>query len=97
MYLLNLNFHNHGPNSEQVTCHTKWVKQAFLNKNFILAGPKKEGTGGIIITVDMTRKELNKLIEQDPFITSGIASYSVTHFEPSFYQKELNTLTAEQI
>lgn len=98
MYLLTINFQNHNPDCQYVAEHTKWVKQAFIDNIFILAGAKKDDAGCLILTTGMPRETLNRLIEEDPLFKSGVASYSITPFEPTFYQNGLDFyITKDQV
>ncbi|KTD62112.1 YciI family protein [Legionella spiritensis] len=90
MYLLQVHFHGEESIlSSYVVEHTKWVKNAILDKLFILAGQKIEGKGGVILVVDMPESQLNELISQDPFVKKGLASYTSCRFEPALYQDVL--------
>lgn len=89
MYLLTLKFNkNKALRADFIAEHTKWVKKGFLNKVFIIAGQKTDENGGLILSINMDKHELQDLIKQDPLVKNGMAEYSISHFEPAFFQDE---------
>ncbi|KVN95629.1 hypothetical protein WJ70_11480 [Burkholderia ubonensis] len=55
--------------------------QPLLDKGiFIAAGPKVPRDGGMILAARIDRDELEAILQTDPFVTEGLASYRVTEF-----------------
>lgn len=54
----------------------------FASGNFLLAGPKKPRTGGIMIASANSLAEINAIIEKDPLHKEGAAKFEVTEFIP---------------
>lgn len=60
--------------------------RAYLDRNiergiFLLAGRKVPRTGGIILAVAPDRDALIKIVQEDPFVAHGLATYEITEFE----------------
>jgi uncharacterized protein YciI len=70
---------------------------AFLNANydkgiFVASGRKVPRTGGIILAKNVTREELDGILDQDPFKARNLATYEVTEFVASMTSPELAVL-----
>jgi len=60
--------------------------RAYLDRNiesgvFLLAGRKAPRTGGVILAVAPDRDALVKIVQEDPFVAHGLATYEITEFE----------------
>jgi uncharacterized protein YciI len=65
----------------------RWVAEhrAFLEKHFeahhlLTSGPQNPRTGGVIVTHDMTRAEVEAMLAQDPFVREGVSEYEIIEF-----------------
>src|SRR5262245_6253764 len=61
---------------------------AFLNKyyaagNFLVSGRKIPRDGGIILAVGKNREQIEKIVEEDPFYTHGLAEFRIIEFRAS--------------
>ena len=59
--------------------HREWLKQGYADGTFVVSGPKRPRTGGIIVA----RGEIEALwarLAEDPFAKAGAADYEVTEF-----------------
>lgn len=70
---------------------------AFLNKyyatgNFLVSGRKLPRDGGIIVAVGASRAQIQKIAEEDPFCTRGLAEYRVIEFRASQRAASLDAL-----
>jgi len=55
--------------------------QPLLDKGiFIAAGPKVPRAGGVILAARIDRDALEAILQTDPFVTEGLATYRVTEF-----------------
>lgn len=61
--------------------HGAWVNKHFQEGSFLLAGPKKCGLGGVILTKSMDKKVLNVLLADDPYVTEDVAEYRIVDFD----------------
>ena len=63
--------------------HIAYLKQEYINGNFIASGRKIPRTGGVILCSVKTRDALESILAKDPFYLDGIAEYDITEFIPS--------------
>jgi uncharacterized protein YciI len=68
--------------------HRQHLKKYFDNGTFICSGPRKPRTGGVILCRALDEEIVVKIANEDPFITSGVASYELINFETSNYAEE---------
>lgn len=55
--------------------HKVWLIDNVKQGKLILAGPKEDRTGGLLLATCADRKQLDAMMAQDPFIDSGVACY----------------------
>ncbi|MDD6210839.1 MAG: YciI family protein [Bacteroidales bacterium] len=72
---------------EEIDRHLE-AHRAFLNRyyasgNFIVSGPQNPREGGVILCRATDRKEVEKILSEDPF--NAVAEYSITEFLPTKY------------
>ena len=60
--------------------HIEFLNKYYEAGNFIASGRKVPRDGGIILAVASNKKEIEKIIAQDPFHTNNIAQYKITEF-----------------
>ncbi len=70
--------------------HIAWLQKHYAAGDFVASGRKVPRTGGIILTKSLPRAELDKILEQDPFV--AVANYSITEFVPSMTSENLSAL-----
>lgn len=81
MFLLNISYKTHPSAVEpHVPTHGSWVKKHIQSGDFLLAGPKKSGLGGVILARAMERAQLNQLLEGDSFVQADVADYEIVEF-----------------
>jgi uncharacterized protein YciI len=61
---------------------------AFLNKyyesgHFLVSGRKIPREGGIILARGSSREEIERIIQEDPFVERGLAEYRIVEFRAS--------------
>jgi uncharacterized protein YciI len=70
---------------------------AFLNKyyaagNFFVSGRKVPRDGGIIIAVGSSRRAIEAIASEDPFVAQGLADFRVIEFRASQRAEALKSL-----
>jgi uncharacterized protein YciI len=78
-YVIDLNYVR--PLSEvdvHVDEHRELLARQAEQGTVLASGPKSPRTGGVIVTAEVTRDEVEALIAADPFHRHGLADYSVT-------------------
>lgn len=93
MFLINMTFSNVEKLTDGLTeQHRMYIGKEYLNNKLMFGGRKVPRTGGIIISKHETKDELIKLLDADPFIKNGVASYAITEFVPVMASKEFESI-----
>ena len=66
-----------------MTAHVRFLKKYYASGNFLISGRKIPRDGGIIIAVGKTRKEIEAIVAEDPFVTHGLADVRIIEFRAS--------------
>lgn len=72
--------------------HVAYLNKYYKSKNFIVSGRKVPRDGGIIIATSATKKEIEKIIKQDPFYTHRLADFNIIEFNASQKANNINEL-----
>jgi uncharacterized protein YciI len=72
--------------------HMKFLGKYYKLNVFIASGRKVPRTGGIILVLAKTRDEVEKIINEDPFVINKLAQYSITEFRASQVHPDLKGL-----
>ncbi|MEP6927898.1 MAG: YciI family protein [Ginsengibacter sp.] len=68
--------------------HVKFLTKYYHSKNFIVSGRKLPRDGGIILATASNKKEIEKIIKEDPFYKYKLAEFRIIEFNAS--QKAVN-------
>ncbi|MEV5507987.1 YciI family protein [Streptomyces orinoci] len=63
--------------------HYAHVDRHFAKGTFILAARRRPRTGGAFVARGVGREELEAILAEDPFISSGAASYELFELQPT--------------
>ena len=81
---------------EEIDAHMKahviYLNKYYKSKNFIVSGRKIPRDGGIIIANASTKKEIEKIIKQDPFYKNKLADFRIIEFNASQKAESNNEL-----
>jgi uncharacterized protein YciI len=81
MFLLNISYKTHPSAVEpHAQSHGAWVKKHIASGDFLIAGPKKSGLGGIIVARALDRMKLQALLNEDSFVQADVADYEIIDF-----------------
>jgi uncharacterized protein YciI len=72
--------------------HMKFLKKYYKLNVFIASGRKVPRTGGIILVLAKSKEEVEKIINEDPFVINKLAEYSIIEFKTSQVHPELKGL-----
>jgi uncharacterized protein YciI len=75
-----------------LSAHRAYLRTQYEAKKFLLSGPLNPPTGGMIISRLANREEFIAIMEADPFITEGIASYEILDLTPVLYDECLKDI-----
>ncbi len=67
-----------------------WLPEhrAFLDRHYaahhvLTSGPQSPRNGGVIVTHEMTREQVDAMLAEDPFVREGVSEYQIIEFKPS--------------
>ncbi len=72
--------------------HVQFLNKYYHSKNFIISGRKIPRDGGIIIATASAKKEIEKIIKQDPFYKYELADFRIIEFDASQKAQNINEL-----
>ena len=75
-----------------MNAHVKFLNEQYKKNIFIASGRKVPRTGGIILALAESKDELEKIMDQDPFIKNGLSEYNIIEFQTSQYHPQFKPL-----
>jgi len=67
----------------RMKAHVAFLKKYYDAGNFLLSGRQIPRTGGIIIAVAGSREQIEAVMQEDPFVSHGLADVRVIEFRAS--------------
>jgi uncharacterized protein YciI len=64
--------------------HLKFLEAEIEAGRLLLAGRQEDGSGGVLITADMTAEEAQEVLDRDPYTHAGVARYERSSFNGAF-------------
>ncbi len=66
-----------------MTAHVRFLKKYYASGHFLVSGRKVPREGGIILAVGSSRREIEAIVTEDPFVTHGLADARIIEFRAS--------------
>jgi uncharacterized protein YciI len=66
-----------------MAAHVAFLKKYYASGNFLVSGRKIPRDGGIILAVGKSRKEIETIAGEDPFVIHGLADVRIIEFRAS--------------
>lgn len=63
--------------------HMKFLNEQYAARTFIASGRRVPRTGGVILARAASLEALTLLMQQDPFVASGAATFEIVQFRTS--------------
>src|SRR5437667_4741088 len=63
--------------------HVVFLKKYYASGNFLVSGRKIPRDGGIILAVGTSRRQIEAIVEEDPFHARGLADVRIIEFRAS--------------
>lgn len=60
--------------------HRAFLDRYYENGLFVVSGPQEPRSGGVILTRDATRDEIEAALAEDPFVREGVSAYEILEF-----------------
>jgi uncharacterized protein YciI len=67
----------------QMAEHVIFLKKYYASGNFLVSGRKVPRDGGIILAVGKNRRQIEAIVEEDPFVEQGLAEFRIIEFRAS--------------
>jgi uncharacterized protein len=64
--------------------HLKFLEAEIEAGRLLLAGRQEDGSGGILITTDISAQEADSLLDRDPYVQAGVARYERHSFNGAY-------------
>jgi uncharacterized protein YciI len=80
---------------QHMKAHMTFIKTCYRARVFITSGRRVPRTGGVILARAPDKESLTEIIEQDPFIREGVATYEIIEFRTSQYDRDFKTFADE--
>jgi uncharacterized protein YciI len=77
--------------------HRDFLEQGYQKNYFVASGPQNPRTGGIIISQLSNKKDLERILNDDPFQVHRIAKYDILEFEPVKYHKDFTSFIKSEV
>lgn len=93
MFVVLLRFTNNRSQAGQfMDGHNAWLQRGFDDGVFLLAGSLQPGQGGAIVAVGSELAELQRRLNEDPFVSHGVVSAEILEIEPGKTDPRLSFL-----
>lgn len=81
MYILTIRYNK--PLSEVMphkAIHRDWLQKYIDEGIFLMAGPNRAETGGLILVKSIEKNRLKQIIAEDSYVQTEVADYQITDF-----------------
>lgn len=60
--------------------HREFLDRHYAAGRFVVSGPMEPREGGVIVTADISRTEIEEIMKEDPFLREGVSEYRYVEF-----------------
>ncbi|HKV18621.1 MAG TPA: YciI family protein [Mycobacterium sp.] len=64
--------------------HLQFLNEEISAGRLLLAGRQEDGSGGVLVTADISTEDADDMVRRDPYTTAGVARYERTTFNGAF-------------
>jgi uncharacterized protein len=64
--------------------HLEFLKAEIDAGRLLLAGRQEDGSGGMLITADMSAEDAQDILDRDPYTRAGVARYERSSFNGAY-------------
>ena len=73
----------------RMRAHVAFLEEGYRAGLFVASGRQVPRKGGVILAVSPSREGLEALMERDPFVSEGLASFEIVEFRTSLHHPAL--------
>jgi len=93
MFMVLLRFsENKNQASALMEGHNQWIRCGFEDGIFLMAGSLQPGLGGSVMAHGVSREDLERRVNEDPFVAENIVTAEILEIEPKKADERLNFL-----
>ncbi|MFI2351073.1 YciI family protein [Streptomyces sp. NPDC019443] len=78
--------------SQHMTGHQEWIKRGLDDGVFLLVGSIQPGLGGAVLAHNTSREELQKRVDDDPFVAQDVVTAEIIEIAPGMADERLGFL-----
>jgi len=67
----------------RMRAHVKFLQEHYAAKTFIASGRQVPRTGGVILARAASKEALVEVMQRDPFVQNGVATFEIVQFRTS--------------
>lgn len=72
--------------------HQEWINRGLDDGVFLLVGSIQPGPGGAVLAHNTTREELQKRVDDDPFVANDVVTAEIIEIAPGATDERLGFL-----
>jgi uncharacterized protein YciI len=76
--------------------HVKFLAEHYAAKTFVASGRQVPRTGGVILARAPSKEALVEILQRDPFVAHGVATFQVIQFRTSHHDPEFAPFADEE-
>lgn len=95
MFIVLFELASRGKAAELADGHDAWIARGFDDGVFLLVGGFRPDGGGAVLAHNSTRADLEKRVDDDPFVAEGVVSARVIEVAPWRADERLSFLVRE--
>jgi uncharacterized protein YciI len=61
--------------------HRAFLEKHYEARHLLVSGPQDPRVGGVIVTHDITREQVEAMLAEDPFVREGVSEYEIIEFK----------------
>jgi uncharacterized protein YciI len=73
----------------KMNAHVAFLEECYRAGVFLASGRQVPRRGGVILAVAPSREDLERVMQQDPFVSEGLARYEIVEFRTSLHHPAL--------
>lgn len=77
---------------QHLFAHRSFLNECYTKNYFLVSGPKRPRTGGVLISPLKDREKLEGILKQDPFYIHDVVDYEIIEFKPTKFHPVLADL-----